>query len=59
MHFCDHCGKEKNPFDRHGNEGWICPNECEDEEFIDKIRKEEAAKSDAQRAAEDDDMMDD
>ena len=57
MRVCEHCGKEKDPFDKYGNEGWICPNECEVEKLIDEYRNEEAAKSDEQLAAEAEDML--
>jgi len=59
MPVCEHCDTEFDPFDHHGNEGWVCPNDCEADITIEKIRSEEDAKSDEQLAAEAEDMMDD
>jgi hypothetical protein len=57
MQVCEHCGRERDQFDRCGNEVWNCPNDCDFEKFVEKGRNEEAAKSDEQIAAEAEDML--
>jgi hypothetical protein len=47
-----HCGTELDPFDIYGNKFWNCPNDCDFEKAAEKVRNEEAAKSDEERAAE-------
>lgn len=59
MSECKRCGKELDPFDRYGNEGLICPNECEDDITTENIANEELSKSDEEFAAEADDMIED
>lgn len=57
MPVCEHCDKELDPFDKYGNEVWNCPKDCDFENAAKKVINEEAAKSEAQKAAEDEDMV--
>ena len=37
--FCEHCGHELDEFDKYGNEGWNCPNDCAFEKGCEEDRK--------------------
>ena len=58
MQVCEHCGREQDQFDRHGNEVWNCPKDCDFEKAAYEVNAEIAAKSDEQLAAEAEDMGD-
>lgn len=36
---CEHCGHELDEFDKYGNEGWNCPNDCAFEKGCEEDRK--------------------